>query len=224
MQADVKDPYYFRKEVSNSDLSWLKKYWEPAQYVIDLEKAFAFGTLIDCMITEPFRVDYFKLTCAGVQYTREEFDKAMEMKRAFFADPLCSSLTKQCEFQKTTIRPDFRITLESGFSFSMPARCKWDLFAPKIDLGGDIKSTACTTQKQFEEAVRHLDYDRSRSWYMDLAGRNNDIIIGISKVNYKIFKVPIKRGDAIYKAGLDKYRELAFRYWYLFGEYSKAIA
>lgn len=216
--SEVKDAYYFRKEVSNSDLSWLKRYWEPAQYVIDLEKAFKFGTLIDCMLTEPHKVNYFKLTVAGEQYTQEEFDQAGEMKKAFYRDPFCISFLKQCETQKTTIVPKFNIKLNGGFEFSLAARCRWDLYGRSIDLGGDIKSTSCETQKQFEDAIRTLDYDRSRSWYMDLAGRNNDILIGISKKNFKIFKVQIKRGDAIYKAGYDKYRELAFRYWYLFGD------
>lgn len=215
---EQKDAYYFRKEVSNSDLSWLKKYWEPAQYVIDLEKAFKFGTLIDCMLTEPHKVNYFKLTVAGEQYTQEDFDQAGEMKKAFYRDPFCSSFIKQCITQKTTIVPQFNIQLDGGFQFTLAARCRWDLYGRSIDLGGDIKSTACETQKQFEEAIRTLDYDRSRAWYMDLAGRNNDILIGISKKNFKIFKVQIKRGDSLYKAGYDKYRELAFRYWYLFGD------
>lgn len=214
---DNKDPYYFRNEVSNSDLSWLKKYWEPQQYVIDLQKAFKFGTLIDCMITEPHKVNYYKLTCAGDQYEQSDFDKAISMKKAFYLDPFCSQMVKMCTFQKVTIVPNFEIQFNSKFAFKMDARCRWDLFCEKIDMGGDIKSTACTSQKQFEEAVRHFDYDRSRAWYMDLAGRNNDILIGISKVNFKIFKVPIKRNDSIYKAGFEKYKELAFRYWYLFG-------
>lgn len=216
--SEQKDAYYSRREVSNSDLSWLKKYWEPVQYYIDLQKAFKFGTLIDCMITEPHKVDYFKLTCAGEQYTAADFEQATKMKEAFYRDPFCSSMVKQCKFQHNTIVPEFRITLDGGFSFVLPARCRWDLYAPNINFGADIKSTAATTQRQFEQAIRQLDYDRSRAWYMDLAGRDNDMLIGISKVNYQIFKVPIKRGDAIYKSGYDKYRDLAFRWWAYFGD------
>lgn len=213
-----KDPYYERAEVSNSDLSWLKKYWEPAQYFIDLQNAFKFGSLIDAMITEPEKVNYFSLTCAGEQYTKEDFEKAQAMKKAFYSDPFCASMVKQCVSQKNVIVPDFKIQLSTGFEFTLAARCRWDLFCEKIDLGGDIKSTSATTQKQFEEAIRELDYDRSRAWYMDLSKRNNDVLIGISKVNFKVFKVTIKRGDKLYQSGLDKYRELAFRWWTLFGE------
>ena len=38
-----------------------------------------FGNLIDHMITEPEKVDYFKLTCAGEQMTEGDFKKAEEM-------------------------------------------------------------------------------------------------------------------------------------------------
>lgn len=216
--SEVKDAYYLRPEISNSDLSWLKRYWEPQQYVIDLEKAFKDGTLIDMMITEPNRVNYFNRTAGDYSYTLEDFANAEEMKRAFYKDPFCAAFIKQCITQKSIVVPRFEITLSTGFSFNIDARCRWDFYGRTTDIGGDLKSTACTTQKQFEEAVRHFDYDRSRSFYMDLSNRNNDIIIGISKVNHKIFKVPIRRGDAIYKAGVKKYQELAFRFWCLFGE------
>lgn len=211
--------YRFFPAVSNSDLTWIDKYWKPASFIIDLEAAFANGTLIDCMITEPHRVNYFKHRVEDERYiyTAEEFERAKEMKRAFYKDTFCSAFVKSCKMQHISYVPEFKINYE-GFEFKMPAKCKWDLFRPDIDLSGDIKSTACTTQKQCEEAVRHFDYDRSRAWYMNLEGRNNDILIFISKVNFKIFKIPIRRGDEIFNDGLRKYQEIAFKYWYLFSD------
>ena len=205
--------------VSNSDLSWLEKYWMPENRWIDLVKAYANGTLIDAMITEPEKVNYFKLTVEGetYQYSNDEFERAKEMKKVFYKDPFCSAFVKQCKFQHISYNPVFPIE-HDGFKFTLPAKCKWDLFRPDIDLSGDIKSTACTSQKQVEEALRYFRYDRSRAWYMDLENRNNDILIFISKVNFKIFKVPIKRGDAIYKDGKAQYQELAFQHWTLFPE------
>lgn len=209
--------------VSNSDLSWLEKYWMPADVVIDLEKAYANGTLIDNMITENHKVDYFKLKVEGetYNYSRDEFECAKEMKKAFYKDAFCSQFVKQCKFQHISYNQSFPVNYE-GFEFTLPAKCKWDLFRPDIDLSGDIKSTACTTQKQCEEALRYFRYDRSRAWYMDLENRSNDILIFISKVNFKIFKVPIKRGSELYNDGKKKYQELAFRWWYLFSDVNKA--
>jgi hypothetical protein len=205
--------------VSNSDLGWLEKYWMPSSQIVDLERAYANGTLIDCMITENHRVDYFRYRIEGepYAYTADEFARAEEMKRAFYRDPFCAQMVKQCSFQRISFQPAFRINYGS-FSFLLPAKAKWDLFCEQFDLGGDIKSTACTTQKQCEEAVRYFGYDRSRAWYMDLEERNNDILIFISKVNFKIFKVPVKRGSELYRDGRAKYEELAFKYWYLFGD------
>lgn len=206
--------------MSNSDLSWLKKYWQREDVVVDLEKAYRFGTLIDCMITEPHKVNYFTLTCAGVKYTPDDFALAEEMKKAFWRDEFCATMARHSDYQKVSVIHGFPIS-HNGFSFTMNVRCKWDLYAmPKLQMSADIKSTACTSQKQFEEAVRHFDYDRQRAYYMDIENVNADMLIGISKVNQKIFKVPVRRGGELYKSGRAKYEELAFKYWYLFEQLS----
>lgn len=217
----IVDPYYSRSEVSNSELSWLEKYWLPQQLVLDLEAAFRFGSLLDAMITEPGKVDYFKLQVDGVQFEKQEFEKAATMKKVFFADPFCKALAGQCSMQKVTVKPDFEIDY-NGFKFKLAARAKWDFYAERIDLSGDLKTTSCTTQKAFEETIDKYSYDRQAAWYMDLEGKNNFMFIAISKVNHKIFKVPVKRGDALFNRGKEKYQELAFRYWYLFGDVKNA--
>lgn len=217
--------------ISNSDLTELEKYWMPQNLWLDLVKAYANGTLIDAMITEPEKVDYFRLRVTGepYQYSADEFERSKEMKKVFFKDPFCAAFVKQCKFQHISYNPNFSIEY-NGLKFTVPGKCKWDLYRPDIDLSGDIKSTACTTQKQVEEALRHFKYDRSRAWYMDLDSsipgnrpRTNDILIFISKVNFKIFKVPIRRDGAIYKEGKSQYQEIAFRHWYLFGDLKTAI-
>jgi len=213
----IVDPYYSRPEVSNSELGSIDKYWAPQTYVIDLENAFRFGSLLDAMITEPEMVDYYKLTVGGTQFSKQEFDMAIDMKKVFFADPFCRALAGQCAMQYVSIRHGFQITYE-GLTFLMDMRAKWDFFAPKIDLSGDLKTTASTTQKQFEESIFHYNYDRQAALYMDLENKSNFMFIGISKKNLKIFKVPVKRGGSIYNSGKAKYQEASFRYWYLFGD------
>lgn len=209
------DNYRQFPAVANSDLSWLEKYWMQQDRRIDLEKAYKEGNLIDAMITEVHRVNYFKKLVDTVQYTEEQFLMGEEMKKAFFRDEFCRNMVKHCSFQRISYQAAFKVQ-HDGFEFTLPAKAKWDLFCEKFDLGGDIKSTACTTQKQCEEAVRHFCYDRSRAWYMDLEGRSNDILIFISKKNFKVFKVPVPRNGQIYKDGKAAYEELAFRYWSLF--------
>lgn len=206
------DTYYNRPEVSNSDLSWLKKQFSPMAD-FDPTEAYKFGTLIDAMITEAHRVDFYKMTVDDVQYTKDQFDLAEEMKKSFMNDQLCANLLKMSSTQAVSIHPNFKIQYED-VEFEMPVRCKWDLLLPTW--GADIKSTTATSQKQFVDAIYYFDYHRQRAWYMDIIGSDQDMLIGISKVNKKIFKVPIKRSDEMYKEGKAQYQELAFKWWSLF--------
>ena len=206
----MQDSYYSRKEVSNSDLSALKNQLHPID-MPDPTQAYRFGNLIDAMITEQHRVNYFKRTCDDNVFSKEDFEIALEMKKVFYADETCKLISTGSDTQKvmSAVRTDFNY---KGINFSMPVRCKWDLWQPSWKWGGDIKSTTATTQEQFEAAIRYFDYDRQRAWYMDIAKSNKDLLIGISKKNFKIFKVFIKRGDDLYNSGLQKYSYLAFMY------------
>jgi hypothetical protein len=57
-----------------------------------------------------------------------------------------------------------------NFEYTLDTRCKWDWWLPTYGFGGDLKSTFASTQKQFDEAIDFFDWDRSRAWYMDIAG------------------------------------------------------
>jgi hypothetical protein len=213
------DGYYGREEVSNSDLGFIQKYWEPETIFADKQAAYKFGSLVDAIITEQHRVNYLTYRVDEVQYTREDFDQAKAMKRAFMADSMAAAMLTQSNTQAVMVR-DVIIEHED-FSFPLSVRCKWDLWMEKAGWGGDIKSTAATTQAQFIAACKYFDYDRQRAWYMDIAGSDRDILIGISKKNNKVFHLPITRGDAFYNSGRAKYEELAFKNWYLFSEPKK---
>ena len=210
--------YYDRPEVSNSDLTQLKNLLHPRLQYGDREEAFRFGSLVDALVTEPNRVNRYRFTVDDVQYSEEEFEHATQMLRAlrsearrdaFLAKVLETADTQRCMFNK---RQQFQY---GGFSFSLDTRCKWDWFLTPYGFGGDLKTTFASTQKEFNEAVDFLDWDRSRAWYMDIARSDRDFIYGISKKNGCVFKKFINRDDAIYKRGREKYEELAFQYWCL---------
>lgn len=213
------DNYYSFQAVSNSELSSLQNMWEEESVAWDKQQAYDDGNLVDAIITEPHRVDYFRRTVQGIDriYTPEKMEMAKQMKKAFYADSFCKGLASQCSFQHITYNPNYRIQ-HDGWQFELPAKCKWDLFRKDMDMGGDIKSTFATSQKQFIDACHYFDYFRSRAWYMDLEGRTNDILIGISKKTYQVFKIAIRKGDALYNLGRSQYQELAFKYFYLFGD------
>ncbi len=208
------DTYYDRKEVSNSDLSRLKQELYPT-YQPDPTKAFRMGNLIDAMITEAHRVDFFGRKLGDVEFAKEEFEKAERMKRAFYADEFCRMISEKADGQKIMVK--HREFNYDGFDFELDTRCKWDLWREDWGWGGDIKSTTATTQAQFEAAAKHFDYDRQRAWYMDIAGSDRDVLIGISKVNFRIFKIMINRQSDFYKDGFNKYNELAFKWHLIYG-------
>lgn len=211
------DSYYNRNEVSNSDLTELKNLLYPRLQFGDKEKIFAFGSLVDAIITEPDRVNYYQLTVDDVKYTEDDFALAMEMHKSLLLearkDEFLDYVLKNSDTQKFMVKErEFDYT---GFKYHLPTRCKWDWFLSSVGFGGDLKTTFAVSQAQFDEAVDFFDWDRSRAWYMDIAGSNKDFIYAISKKNCKVFKKLIERGDQVYRRGFDKYNELAFKY-YLF--------
>lgn len=210
------DAYYQRGEVSNSDLTELRNILHPTPTAADTASAFRFGTLVDAIITEPSRVNYYRFTVDGVQYSEDEFRHAMEMHKALRHearhDGFLAKVLESAATQKVSVNP--RQQFEYGeFPFTLPTRCKWDWFFRRFHFGGDLKTTFAETQQQFDEAFDYFDWDRSRSWYMDVERTDRDFIYAISKKNCRIFKKTIIRGDAAYLRGRDKYLELAFQYW-----------
>ncbi|WP_237488217.1 hypothetical protein [Hufsiella ginkgonis] len=178
------------------------------------------------MITEPEKVNYYNHTVAGsaYQYNDDDFARAAIMKRSFFKDQLCKMLAGAASFQAVSTRYEWPIE-HAGFEFIFSAgvRCKWDLLVRPWKMGGDIKSTVSETEKQFEAACHHFNYFRSRAWYMDIEGTDKDVLIGISKKNYKVFKIGLDRNAPLgtkardlYELGKSQYQELAFKYWTLF--------
>lgn len=212
------DEYYLRSEVSNSDLTELKNLLHPHMQFGDKQAAFRFGSLVDAIITEPARVNYYQYTVDDVQYTEDEFRHAMEMNKSLRTearrDPFLAKVLETADTQRYMVNRQQQIEY-GGFPFHLDTRCKWDWFLSQPNFGGDLKTTFASSQKQFEEAVDFFDWDRSRAWYMDIAHSNNDFIYAISKKNCCIFKKFIQRGDPIYTRGREKYEELAFQYWCL---------
>lgn len=215
------DEYFGRPEVSNSDLTTVKNIFSPAQYVVDYEDALRFGTLVDAYITEMEKVNVYKRTVDNYIYKPDEMALAKAMKLSFYRDSMCASFMKLADCQKIfSGRVDFNL---NGFVFWLSMRCKFDLWMQPLTYGADIKSTAATSQKQFEDACEHFDYYRSRVIYMLLAKSQKDMLIGISKVNCKVFKIPMVYGDKYWQKGLASATEWAFKYWAFFDDFNPLV-
>ncbi|MDD5855280.1 MAG: PD-(D/E)XK nuclease-like domain-containing protein [Prevotella sp.] len=214
------DDYYKRSEVSNSDLTELKNMLHPGLQHGDKEAAFKFGSLVDALITEPDRVNYYLRTVDDVEYDEDDFRHGLEMKRALESeakrDAFLAKVLELADTQRCMVNKQQQFEY-GGFPFALDTRCKWDWYLSRYNFGGDLKTTAASSQSEFDEAVDYFDWDRSRAWYMDIAHSDRDFIYGISKKNCKVFKRFINRGDETYRRGREKYEELAFKWWLLNG-------
>lgn len=210
--------YYSRSEVSNSDLTELKNILHPRMQFGDKEAAFRFGTLVDALITEPQKVDYYRLSVDDVVYSEDEFRHGQELQKALRteakSDAFLAAVLSNADTQRCMVNKAQQFTY-CEFPFTLDTRCKWDWWLASAKFGGDLKTTSASSQAEFEEAVDFFDWDRSRAWYMDIAGSDRDFIYAISKKNCRIFKKFITRGDEVYTRGRQKYEELAFQYWCL---------
>lgn len=212
------DSYYNRPEVSNSDLTALKEQLHPRPQFGDREATFRFGSLVDAILTESGRVDFYRHMVDDDVYSEDDFLHAREMVRSLrttaLQDPLLAKVLDIAETQRFMVNHG-QMFEYAGFPFSLDTRCKWDWWIPSWNAGGDLKTTFASTQKEFEDAIDFFDWDRSRAWYMDIAHSDKDFIYAISKRNCNVFRALINRGDNIYTRGRDKYEELAFNWWLL---------
>lgn len=227
MATNPKDIYYQRGEVSNSDLTALKYKLYPSLNFMkekDRQKAFHLGTLVDAYVTEPKKMNHYRLTVDDEPYTKEEWAWGKLMRDALYkrakSDAFLDYVLKKADGQAWFRNPSQRF--EYGcFEFELPTRCKWDWWLGAAGFGGDLKTVSVTSDSEFENSIDFFDWDRSRAWYMDLvhslnpAWGNRDFIYAISKKNQKVFFKKIERGDELYERGKEKYLQLAFHLWCL---------
>ena len=121
------DNYYNRNEISNSDLTELKNLLYPRLQFGDKEKIFAFGSLVDAIITEPARVNYFQLKVDDVQYTEDDFALAREMHKSLLMearrDQFLAYVLENSDTQKFMVKE--REFDYCDFKFTLPVCCRF---------------------------------------------------------------------------------------------------
>ena len=71
-------------------------------------------------------------------------------------DPFLANVLKLSDTQKVSIRQG-QVFDYCGFEFTLDTRCKWDWYLNMMGFGGNLKSTAAASQKEFEDAVNFFD-------------------------------------------------------------------
>lgn len=209
--------YRQRRYISNSDL---KSYWELVNggktfISHDIRQAaYDLGSYVDAGLTEGGDV-----TAYYDKLTDERRAIADNMIVAGYSDRLLSAMLAGCRVQHEVYRNNFAMEY-NGIEFSLPMRGRLDLVNKKMRLGADIKSTAAKKLKDFKKNLLLFNYDQQGALYMDLLGLDTFLFIGIGKTplrftsSHPVFKIRMERGDELYKAGRDKYLEIAFNYYF----------
>lgn len=208
--------------VSNSDLGELDRMLHGGGFFSgNIEQIFAFGNLVDALISEPELVNFEdKTVCDAhgviLHFTEAEWLKAQKMRHAALNHPFVKLLVEHMEFQVVAKVAEFEINCDYAHFF-IPARGKADGIAAAIKTGMDLKTTACLHLASFIKSLMLFNYDRQAAWYMDLFKLDRFVFVGISKVANKkgvheIFIHAVERGDEMYLSGLKKYQKLAYQY------------
>ncbi len=214
------DYYKMFGYVSNSTLGELFNVLNGIHRPDNLQDIFDFGNLVDGLVTEIDKIDLESNTMTDqnrkVVFDQYKMQQAILMQEAVLADPMFSLLMQDCKMQHVMLRKA-HVMYYQGNKFTLPMRCKYDLFRPR-DMAIDLKTTACTTYKAFVKSLVHLNYDRQGALYIDLGKVDRILYVGVSKHKNKrtqkhdVFKYMIERDSEMYKTGLQKYSQLGWKY------------
>jgi hypothetical protein len=160
------------------------------------------GSALDALLTEP--------ECIATKDMSEvQRQTLLPMARSIQADDTYKRLFHPDvggEVQAVIVNLELPINVD-GMPVTIPGKCKFDWFNPGrvVNFGGDLKTTEASTQEQFESAAKWFHYPQQAAWYMDVSETDRFAFIGVSKKNFRIFKIFIKRGDPLYLSGREKY-------------------
>ena len=175
--------------VANSDLKSLKASIDGSELPENLDRIFEFGTLCHEIILEPEKADW----------TDPDIKLALKMKETFMDDSFCRSFVEHHNFKAE--HEFYRNDL-----LGVSAKCRMDGRISSKRWILEFKSLAVTSQKAFEEAIYHFDYDMGAAFYMDVSRYDRLLIAGVSKKKPDmLFKLVLDRNDPIYLSGLEKY-------------------
>lgn len=187
--------YFDSEYISNSDLKRLKQMLNPGyRDPADLKAIFDFGTLFHALVLEPHKADY----------NHPDFELAKWMAHNFFQDPLCRKIFMDVPDLKRE-HEFYRINL---FGLEK-VRCKADFSSKILDLCGELKGLAVSSEKQLDDAIEHHDYDQAIAWYMHVAQKKNYFFAAPSKLVKRTFKRFITRDHPAYKRGMIKAEQSA---------------
>ena len=154
----------------------------------NLEEIFRFGDLFHRSVLEPHLVCESEL----------DYELAQGMKNTVYADPVCARLLRNPQMR---IEHEFYKKVDGT-----KRRCKADGWLREMGLIFELKGLGVENEKQFRNSIDFFDYDMGASWYLDITGGTQELIVGVSKKKPgRLWKYLIQKGDEDYRRGREKY-------------------
>lgn len=204
------DEYFALQACSNSALKEAYKIFGTGAVPSYNQNSFRLGSAVDALLTAPEGFSTADLS-------DDDAAHIMPMRTQLWKNTIYQALFRNAETQAVFVETDFALTID-GQTITVPAKCKFDVWNPKLGFGGDIKTTDAKNQAQFEAAASFFGYDLQAAWYMDVTKSNRFVIMGVSKHHpHPVFIISIKRDSEQYLAGKEKYEAYARPWWMLYG-------
>lgn len=191
--------YFDHPAISNSDIQkFLQQIGLKREMPANIQAIYDFGTEFHAGILEPHKRREEILT-------PEQEKLIKEMADTFWRDKLCRDFATARDFQREMeVGVKEPAWLEVG-GMKIAARCKFDGARTGLKMGLELKGVKVSSQKQFEECLIGLDYDRAVAHYQLTSKYEWTLVVGISKSHTdRLFKKIVKRHDDFYAVGEHK--------------------
>lgn len=197
----MSESYFDHEYASNSDLKKLMNLGKELPENIGV--IYDQGTLNHQALTEKHKADEWlrqqqeEITVACVEAKRK-YDLACTMAKTVLKDDLCRKMIMMQDFRRE--HEFYRLDV-----YGIKGRCKTDGDSKMISTCFEYKGLSVTTDKAFEEALYHFDYDQGAAWYMDTMRYKYWLIAAVSKAQPdRLFKRIVDRNHQIYISGREK--------------------
>lgn len=187
--------YFDHPNISNSDIQkFLQQIGLKREMPANMDLIYNFGTQFHAGILEPHKKQEENLT-------KDERQLIKAMENTFWADRMCREFAVAKDFHRE-MEVYAPLTVEN---MQIQARCKFDGARTALRFGLELKGVKVSSQKQFDECLEALDYDRAAAHYQLTSGYEWTLIIGISKSHpERMFRKIVKRHDDFYACGEHK--------------------
>lgn len=211
--------YFSHEYTSNSDLKKLVNQIINGEVMPEnIDVIYDQGTLNHQALLEPYKADVWlsnKLygpddeDIEAKKKAKEDYELACIMAKTVLKDDLCRKFIMMQDFRRE--HEFYRLNV-----YGIKGRCKTDGDSKILQTCFEYKGLALTTEKAFDDALYHFDYDHGATWYLDVMKYKYWLVAAVSKEQPdRLFKRLVDRNHLIYLRGREKVIK-STNYWKMY--------